>query len=104
MACDVEACRRVSSHKVLASWTFTFFLQTTPPLKVNASIPCDNHKMPDLSKKRRADSDSDEPQLAPTTAKKTKSAASVATPAGKDDDGNPFWEVRSGACCRANNR
>lgn len=33
---------------------------------------------------------------APTAPKKNKSAAAAAHPQGKDDDGNPFWEVRLG--------
>lgn len=49
------------------------------------------------SKKRSAsmveDSDGlDAPASAPSV-KKTKSAASAAPPAGKDDDGNSYWEV-----------
>lgn len=41
------------------------------------------------AKKRAADSD-DEPEIA---TKRVKNATSVESD-GKDDDGNPFWEVR----------
>ena len=49
------------------------------------------------SKKRSAstveDSDDGEPQIAPNVAKKSKKAASAGALEGKDDEGNPFWEV-----------
>lgn len=48
------------------------------------------------SKKRSAsmveDSDGPEESVAPSI-KKTKNAAAAAQPSGKDDDGNPYWEV-----------
>lgn len=51
------------------------------------------------SKKRRAgasdESDKGEPQMAQNPTKKTKHAASAGASDGKDDDGNPFWEVRA---------
>lgn len=50
--------------------------------------------MVEYSKKRRAShSDESDGETAHKTAKKTKSLASTATPAGKDDEGNPYWEV-----------
>ncbi|KAF4125754.1 Transcriptional Coactivator p15 (PC4) [Geosmithia morbida] len=50
------------------------------------------------SKKRGAsvidDADPGDPGApAPATAKKNKSAAAAAKPAGKDGEGNPFWEL-----------
>jgi hypothetical protein len=42
------------------------------------------------AKKRAADSDS-EPE---TSTKRVKNAAAPVESDGKDDDGNPFWEVR----------
>ncbi|PHH90778.1 hypothetical protein CDD83_2669 [Cordyceps sp. RAO-2017] len=52
------------------------------------------------SKKRRASaaeaSDGEgEPPVAPKAAKKSKHGASATAPDGKDDDGNPFWELSS---------
>ena len=51
-----------------------------------------------LGKKRRASSveGSDSPDAAPAAVKKAKSAAA---PAGKDDEGNPYWEVRLNHIC-----
>lgn len=53
--------------------------------------------MADYSKKRRAsasdvsgDSDNDVNHKA---AKKSKRSNAAVSPAGKDDEGNPFWEV-----------
>lgn len=49
------------------------------------------------SKKRSAsaaeDSDDGEPQVVLKAVKKSKNAASTGAPEGKDDEGNPFWEV-----------
>lgn len=42
-----------------------------------------------VTKKRAADSDS-EPE---TASKRVKSTATSVESDGKDDDGNPFWEV-----------
>lgn len=53
--------------------------------------------MPAFSKKRTAsmaDSDASEPDLPVKAAKKAKNTATTAQPDGKDDEGNPFWEVR----------
>jgi hypothetical protein len=44
-----------------------------------------------VTKKRAATSDS-EPE---TASKRVKSAAASVESDGKDDDGNPFWEVRN---------
>ena len=50
--------------------------------------------MPEFSKKRRAStSDDSDVGASHKAAKKSKSRASAA-PAGKDDEGNPYWEVR----------
>ncbi|KAL7799012.1 PC4 domain-containing protein [Trichoderma ceciliae] len=50
--------------------------------------------MPPMTKKRRASDDSeDAPQT--SAAKKNKSAAAASAPDGKDDEGNPFWELSS---------
>ncbi|KAK5987206.1 Putative RNA polymerase II transcriptional coactivator [Cladobotryum mycophilum] len=53
--------------------------------------------MPVHGKKRRAaeaeDSDDGKPEASYKAVKKTKSAASAAGPSGKDDEGNPFWEL-----------
>lgn len=51
--------------------------------------------MPPNSKKRRADgSDSDEPAILTKAAKRSKSSSAKAGGDNKDDEGNPFWEVR----------
>ncbi|KAF5019157.1 hypothetical protein F66182_8862 [Fusarium sp. NRRL 66182] len=44
------------------------------------------------TKKRAADSDN-EPEVAPKVSKKVKSTATSVEADGKDDDGNPFWEL-----------
>ncbi|KAF7545693.1 hypothetical protein G7Z17_g8979 [Cylindrodendrum hubeiense] len=51
--------------------------------------------MSKYSKKRSMveDSDGSEPEIAPKPAKKAKSSSSGAGSHGKDDDGNPFWEL-----------
>lgn len=53
--------------------------------------------MGESSKKRSAsmaeDSDDLDALASAPSVKKTKSAASAAPPAGKDDDGNSYWEV-----------
>lgn len=49
--------------------------------------------MPEFSKKRRAStSDDSDVGASHKAAKKSKNRASAA-PAGKDDEGNPYWEV-----------
>ncbi|KND89676.1 putative RNA polymerase II transcriptional coactivator [Tolypocladium ophioglossoides CBS 100239] len=49
------------------------------------------------SKKRSAstveDEDDNGPPVAPKAAKKSKKVASTGAPDGKDDEGNPFWEL-----------
>lgn len=53
--------------------------------------------MSKFSKKRSAsmveDSDASDPEVAPQPAKKVKDTAAAASADGKDDEGNPFWEV-----------
>lgn len=53
--------------------------------------------MPPMAKKRRAsDTESTEegqPMVTQKVVKKVKSSASAAKADGKDDEGNPFWEV-----------
>ncbi|POR31848.1 Putative RNA polymerase II transcriptional coactivator [Tolypocladium paradoxum] len=54
--------------------------------------------MSPYSKKRSAstvEDSGDGPQVAPKAAKKSKNAASTGAPDGKDDEGNPFWELSS---------
>lgn len=55
--------------------------------------------MSKYSKKRSASmvevSDANEPDIATNPSKKAKSSAAGASSHGKDDDGNPFWEVRA---------
>lgn len=46
--------------------------------------------MPKYDKKRAADSNTSEPEVA---TKRLKNSAAGAGPDGKDDEGNPFWEV-----------
>lgn len=50
-----------------------------------------------MGNKRRASvaeaSDGSDIEVAHKVAKKSKSNASVISPAGKDDEGNPFWDV-----------
>lgn len=41
------------------------------------------------------DLDDSEPHAADVPTKKSKKTASATHPDGKDDDGNPFWEVSS---------
>ncbi|KAM0418844.1 hypothetical protein ACHAPT_012209 [Fusarium lateritium] len=45
------------------------------------------------TKKRAAESDSSDAEVAPKTVKRAKSSGSGAGPDGKDDEGNPFWEL-----------
>lgn len=51
------------------------------------------------SKKRSAsfvaDSDESDTAVAPKASKKNKNAVSANAPDGRDDEGNPFWEVCS---------
>ncbi|KAF4470660.1 rna polymerase ii transcriptional coactivator [Fusarium albosuccineum] len=53
------------------------------------------------TKRRAADSDNSEAEVAPKSAKRVKSASSSKSAGakggsdGKDDDGNPFWELSS---------
>lgn len=50
--------------------------------------------MTEYSKKRRASvSDESDGGVPHKVSKKNKNAAATATPAGKDDEGNPFWDV-----------
>lgn len=53
-----------------------------------------------MGNKRRASfaepSDGSDVEVSHKAAKKTKNSATVISPAGKDDEGNPFWEA-SGA-------
>lgn len=49
--------------------------------------------MPPTTKKRRASSDSEDEVPRTSASKKNKSAAAASAPDGKDDDGNPFWEL-----------
>ncbi|KAL7896576.1 transcriptional Coactivator p15 domain-containing protein [Trichoderma sp. SZMC 28014] len=49
--------------------------------------------MPLTTKKRRASSDSEDEIPRTSASKKNKSAAAASAPDGKDDDGNPFWEL-----------
>ncbi|KAH7149434.1 transcriptional Coactivator p15-domain-containing protein [Dactylonectria estremocensis] len=53
--------------------------------------------MSKYSKKRSAsmvdDLDANEPDIAPKPAKKAKGSAAGDSSHGKDDDGNPFWEL-----------
>ncbi|KAM0244717.1 hypothetical protein ACHAQJ_010726 [Trichoderma viride] len=49
--------------------------------------------MPPTTKKRRASSDSEDDAPRTSAAKKNKSAAAASAPDGKDDEGNPFWEL-----------
>ncbi|UKZ73012.1 hypothetical protein TrVFT333_000651 [Trichoderma virens FT-333] len=49
--------------------------------------------MPPTTKKRRADDDSEDEVPHTSVAKKNKSAAAASAPDGKDDEGNPFWEL-----------
>ncbi|KAK7415909.1 hypothetical protein QQZ08_012204 [Neonectria magnoliae] len=55
--------------------------------------------MPKFSKKRSAsmveDDDVGEPEIAQKPSKKAKSSSSGTGAQGKDDDGNPFWELSS---------
>ncbi|KAM0461186.1 hypothetical protein ACHAPV_004502 [Trichoderma viride] len=51
--------------------------------------------MPPTTKKRRASSDSEDEVPRTSASKKNKSAAAASAPDGKDDDGNPFWELSS---------
>lgn len=59
--------------------------------------------MADYSKKRRASSDdvSDDGSNSAShqAVKKTKRCDAAVSPAGKDDEGNPFWEVSVRARC-----
>lgn len=51
--------------------------------------------MSDYSKKRRASTEDESDGGVPHKAsKKNKSQAAAARPTGKDDEGNPYWEVR----------
>ncbi|GFP56198.1 putative RNA polymerase II transcriptional coactivator [Trichoderma asperellum] len=49
--------------------------------------------MPPTTKKRRASSDSEDDVPRTSASKKNKSAAAASAPDGKDDEGNPFWEL-----------
>ncbi|KAH6609623.1 hypothetical protein Trco_002969 [Trichoderma cornu-damae] len=49
--------------------------------------------MPPIAKKRRASDGSQDDALQTSAAKKNKSAAAASAPDGKDDEGNPFWEL-----------
>ncbi|RFU77300.1 transcriptional coactivator p15 family [Trichoderma arundinaceum] len=49
--------------------------------------------MPPTTKKRRASDDSEDDVPQASVAKKNKSAAAASAPDGKDDEGNPFWEL-----------
>ncbi|CEJ82489.1 hypothetical protein VHEMI02549 [[Torrubiella] hemipterigena] len=50
--------------------------------------------MTEHSKKRRASTEDDSDGGVPhKTSKKTKNVAAAAAPAGKDDEGNPFWDL-----------
>ncbi|KAH0498221.1 hypothetical protein TgHK011_005487 [Trichoderma gracile] len=49
--------------------------------------------MPPSTKKRRAAEDSEDDIPQPSVAKKNKSAAAASAPDGKDDEGNPYWEL-----------
>ncbi|PTB69711.1 PC4-domain-containing protein [Trichoderma citrinoviride] len=49
--------------------------------------------MPPSTKKRRAGDDSDDDVPHASVAKKNKSAAAASAPDGKDDEGNPYWEL-----------
>ncbi|PTB38969.1 uncharacterized protein TrAFT101_006996 [Trichoderma asperellum] len=49
--------------------------------------------MPPTTKKRRASSDSEDDVPRTSSSKKNKSAAAASAPDGKDDEGNPFWEL-----------
>ena len=53
--------------------------------------------MADYSKKRRASDDDasndGENNVSHQAVKKTKRSDTAVSPAGKDDEGNPFWEV-----------
>lgn len=50
-----------------------------------------------MGNKRRASvaepSDGSDAEVTRKVSKKNKTSGSVISPAGKDDDGNPFWEV-----------
>ncbi|KAL6873271.1 PC4 domain-containing protein [Trichoderma longibrachiatum] len=49
--------------------------------------------MPPSTKKRRAAEDSEDDIPQSSVAKKNKSAAAASAPDGKDDEGNPYWEL-----------
>ncbi|KAL6878824.1 PC4 domain-containing protein [Trichoderma novae-zelandiae] len=49
--------------------------------------------MPPSTKRRRAGDDSEDEIPRPSVAKKNKSAAAASAPDGKDDEGNPYWEL-----------
>ncbi|KAM5352422.1 hypothetical protein ACJ41O_005145 [Fusarium nematophilum] len=46
-----------------------------------------------IGTKRRAALSDSEPELAPKAPKRVKGAAAGTEPDGKDDEGNPFWEL-----------
>ncbi|RMJ13377.1 hypothetical protein CDV36_006982 [Fusarium kuroshium] len=45
------------------------------------------------TKKRAAESDSSDAEIAPKAVKRTKSSGSGPAPDGKDDEGHPYWEL-----------
>lgn len=70
------------------------FKRIHSPFSLYRQTPRNRHhatlNMPKYDKKRAADSNTSEPEVA---TKRLKNSAAGAGPDGKDDEGNPFWEV-----------
>ncbi|KPM36462.1 hypothetical protein AK830_g10131 [Neonectria ditissima] len=90
-------CQRKAFHRTACKNPCRNPPFSLPQLQLSYATRRDTGNMPKFSKKRSAsmaeDDDAGDHEIAQKPAKKAKSSSSGAGSQGKDDDGNPFWEL-----------